>query len=135
MSNRRKRGRQPWRPWTAKEQPAHERIRRSVQPNGRTRIDAYGADAGAIAAIEAFRRNGATEVSFGWDAPGYEDADDVPVGVEVTWWFRVTYPGGRVQEGHARPTSNHALGILEAAAMILRRNGGTVTVHPPGGAN
>lgn len=128
MSNRRKPGRQPWKPWTAPERPARHRVKFTEQDNGRVRIDAIGADAGTMACIEAFRRGGATRIAFGWSAPGIEPAEDAPPGVEVTWWFEVTI-GGQVQRGESKPTTDHARGILEAAAVILRNGGGTYTEH------
>lgn len=131
MSNRRRRGRQPWKPWTAPAQPPpRDRIRFTEQDNGRIRIDANGADAGTMACIEAFRRGGATAIAFGWTAPGYDEQDDAPAGVAVTWWFEVTIRG-EVQRGESKPTTDHAMGVLEAAAAILRDGGGTYTVHRP----
>lgn len=138
MSNRRRRGRQPWVPWTApaRDHPVKERIHQSTTDNGRTRIDAFGADAGALACIDAFRKAGAKEVSFGYDPPDgladVADVEDIPPGVEVTWWFRVDFGGGDVRHGRSKPTSDHARGVLEAAAEILRAGGGTVTFHTPG---
>lgn len=135
MSRRRRPGRNPWRPWTGPtttDGPTRDRIRTSTQDSGRTRIDAYGVDAGAIAVIDAFRKAGASRVAFGWDAPGHEPSEDVPVGVPVTWWFRVEYPDGRVRNGRYGPTTEHGRGILEAAAQILRAGGATVTIVDAG---
>jgi hypothetical protein len=133
MSNRRRPGKNPWTPWIQPrdQRPPRQRIHESTQDNGRTRIDAHGADAGAIAAIETFRKNGATRVEFGWSAPGYPDEGSPPPGVPVTWWFRVTYRSGRVEQGRSEPTADHARGALEAAAQILRRTGSTMTIHDP----
>lgn len=132
MSNRRRRGRNPWQPWTAPAQtPAQDRIRHTEQGNGRVRIDAYGADAGAVAAIDAFLKGGATEIRSGWTAPGHDGTGKPPSDVEVVWWFEVTIHG-EVQRGESKPTTDHAMGVLEAAAAILRDGGGTFTVHRPG---
>lgn len=135
MSNRRRRGRKPWVPWTApaRDHPVKERIRQSTTDNGRTRIDAFGADAGALACIDAFRKAGAHEVAFGYDPPeGADVDDDIPVGVEVTWWFRVDFGDGDIRHGRSKPTTDHSRGVLEAAAEILRAGCGTVTFHTPG---
>ena len=113
-------------PWTAPapDHPVKERVHAtSTQDTGRVRIDAVGADAGALAAIDAFRRAGATRVAMGWDAQDAPDdaAEEMPpAGVAVTWWVRVTFPD-RVEEGRSAPTTDHPLGLLEAAAVVLRQ--------------
>lgn len=131
MSHRRRKRVQTWTPWVGPKDPTRpirERIYRSKGDVGRTSIDATGADAGAIAAIEAFRKAGAMDVRLDWERPaGHEGATDVPTGLEVVWWFRVTFPD-RVAEGRSKPTTNHALGILEAAAQILRGGGAATNV-------
>jgi hypothetical protein len=90
-----------------------------------------GFSAGVLAVADTFRDRGALKVRYGWHADGYELADDAPDGMTVVWWFEVTNADGTSERGEAKPTSDHARGVLEAASVILRGNGVPVAADSP----